>query len=80
MFSPFPCGEDLWEVVDAVALGLEDEAESFGLAVNVAERALLDVPLAVEVGSELSTTSRPGKLARAACADTVMSPFFTHPH
>lgn len=64
----------------AVAIGPEGEAESFGRAVNEADSALLGVVLAAEVGTELIMTSRPGKLSRAACADTVTSPSVTHPY
>ena len=79
VFSPFPCG-DFCETADAVALGPEGEAVSFGRAVDEAESTLFDVILEAEVGTELITTSRPGKLSRAACAETVTSPSVTHPH
>ena len=79
VFSPFPW-EDFCVVGVAVALGLDGEAESCGRAVNEAESALLDVVFAAEVGTELITTSRPGKLSLAACADTVASPSVAHPY
>ena len=79
VFSPFPCG-DFCEAAVAVALGPEGEAVNCGRAVSEVDSALLDVVPAAEVGTELITTSRPGKLSRAACADTVTSPSVTHPH